>query len=751
MAVAGVVQFLREQVVREELETVTDAQLLQRYVAERDEAAFASLVRRHAAMVWGVCKRVLGHDQHAEDAFQATFMVLVRKAASIRPQSLLGNWLYGVAHQVAVKARAMNAKRMSREKQLPVPIANAAVKPDAWQELQPLLDQELGLLPEKYRVIIVLCDLEGRTRKEAARCLGVPEGTVAGRQARARAMLAKRLARHGCAVAGGSLAALLSQAAASAAPASTVASTIKSASVLAAGGSIAASVAALTEGVVKAMFLSKLKSAVGILLFVLGVSLSAASLSGVFAQGNSDKLHATANEQEPAKADPPKRPAVPAQADKRKVGALAQMAQKVFVPDPPPSYAASLINNKKVQEELGLGSEQIKGVFAAVRKVHEEKYKDDFAELDVKREKLDQAAVSDAAQQLYAKVDKDNLKAIGDVLTPAQMKRFNQIQFQRRLEGDFRVTLLEPDVAKELQWTDKQKRLMASVHDQMAKDQTAAAFNRDLDKLPALFKEAMDTIRKSLDDEQKKKLEALTGKPFAFPQSGATPGNPGGKAGQIPNEPPAKEPDGRVGHIKVEARGRVIAKTNKDGSTPYFLRVDQNKPAPAVEWLIRTRFDKATVIRHVLDLKDTEVVLTGNLAWLPKGARTDSDDDYALGFVIQEKAQLERLDPKDKSPHYIKVEARGDWMILDNSLVVLVQLQEKPATRVIVSGPWRLWGLDRLTSVLGKTKQATIAGYATWEVRTDLVIFRLHAPQLVDPPLSWRATDAEQKKQKEQK
>jgi RNA polymerase sigma factor (sigma-70 family) len=744
MAVTGVVQFLREQVVRAELETASDAQLLQRYIAERDEVVFAALVRRHAAMVWGVCKRVLGHDQNAEDAFQATFMVLVRKAASIRPQSLLGHWLYGVAHQVAVKARAMNAKRMNREKQLPVPIANATTKPDAWQELQPLLDQELGLLPEKYRVIIVLCDLEGRTRKEAAHCLGVPEGTVAGRQARARAMLAKRLARHGFAVAGGSLAALLSQAAVSAAPASAVASTIKSASVIAAGGSIAASVAALTEGVVKAMFLSKLRSAVGILLFVLGFSLSAASLSGVFAQGDSDKLRATANEQEPAKADPPKAPAVPAQADKGKVDALAQMGQIVFIPDPPPSYAASLINNKKVQEELGLDSEQIKGVFAAVRKVYEEKYKDDFAKLDAKREKLNQAAVSDAAHELYAKVEKENLKAIGDVLKPEQMKRFEQIQFQRRLEEDFRGTLLKPDVAKELQWTDKQKRLIASVMDQMAKDQTAAAFNRDLDKLPALFKEAMDTIRKSLNDEQKKKLEALTGKPFAFPQPGVTPGNPGGKAGQI--EPPANESDEKVGHIKVEACGRVIAKKNKDGSTPYFLRVEQYKPAPAVEWLICTKFDKATVIRHVLDLKDTEVILTGNLAWLPKGARTDSDDDYALGFVIQEKAQLERLDPKDKSPHYVKVEARGDWMILDNSLVVLVQLQEKPAKRVIVSGPWGAWGLDRLESVL-KPNQATIAGYATWEpqVGTDLVIYRLHAPQLVDPPLSWKVTEAEQK------
>src|SRR5260370_21465538 len=149
---------------------------------------------------------------------------------------------------------------------------------------------------------------------------------------------------------------------------------------------------------------------------------------------------------------------------------------------------------------------------------------------------------------------------------------------------------------------------------------------------------------------------------------------------------------------------------------------------------MRCKFEKATVIRHVLDLKDTEVVLTGNLAWLPKGARADSVDDYAPGFVIQEKAQLERLDPKDKSPHYLKVEARGDWMILDNSLVVRVQLQETPAKRVLVSGPWGVWGIDRLSAVL-KTDQVTIAGYATWEARPDLVILRLHSPQLLDPPL----------------
>src|SRR5262249_22645957 len=148
-----------------------------------------ALVRRHAPMVWGVCRRVLGNLHDAEDAFQATFLILVRKAASIASPKLLANWLYGVAHQTALKARATNAKRRVRERQvthMPEPAAN---EPDRWNDLQPLLDQELARLPNKYRVAIVLCDLEGKTRKEAAWQLGVPEGTLAARVARGRVML----------------------------------------------------------------------------------------------------------------------------------------------------------------------------------------------------------------------------------------------------------------------------------------------------------------------------------------------------------------------------------------------------------------------------------------------------------------------------------------------------------------------------------------------------------------------------------
>jgi uncharacterized protein (TIGR03067 family) len=198
----------------------------------------------------------------------------------------------------------MNARRMSREKQSPVPLTNAAAKLDASQDVQLFLDQELSRLPEKYRTVIVLCDLEGRTRKEAAAQLGIPEGTVAGRQTRGRAMLARRLARHGFTLSGGALAAALTELAASAsAPTSAVAVTIKTASVLVAGGVIAPNVAILTQGVVNAMFLSKLKSICGILIMILGLGLSTAALSSAFAHGDAKERDAVAgaSDGQPAK------------------------------------------------------------------------------------------------------------------------------------------------------------------------------------------------------------------------------------------------------------------------------------------------------------------------------------------------------------------------------------------------------------------------------------------------------------------
>ena len=266
----SLIQALRRAALRREGSGLTDADLLDAFVARREEAAFEALLRRHGPMVWGVCRRILQNEADAEDAFQATFLVLVRKAGSITPRALVGNWLYGVAHNTALKAKAMNSKRRAKERQAaerPRPEAAPADR----QQTQALLDEELSRLPDKYRAPIVLCHLEGRSRKEAARDLGVPEGTVAGRLARARAMLAGRLARRGVALSAGALALLLSEASAEGAPAPLMISTAKAASLMAAGGAAtaevaSAKVAALTEGVIQAMLLTKMKIVTAVLL-----------------------------------------------------------------------------------------------------------------------------------------------------------------------------------------------------------------------------------------------------------------------------------------------------------------------------------------------------------------------------------------------------------------------------------------------------------------------------------------------------
>jgi RNA polymerase sigma factor (sigma-70 family) len=262
---------------------ITDGELLARFLSSRDDNALAALVRRHARMVWGVCCRLLYNHHDAEDAFQATFLVLVRKAAGV-PGHAVANWLYGVARQTAVRLRATAAKRGRRETQvinMPEPTV-AEVREAHWQSV---LDEELGRLPGHYRGVIVLCDLEDRTRKEAARQLGIPEGSVASRLTRARVLLAKRLTRRGIVFSGGSLAAVLSaQSASASAPPALVASTIKAASLCAAGkaaaatGVISAQVAALTEGMVQTMFATKIKSVLAVVVLIAALAGGAAGL-----------------------------------------------------------------------------------------------------------------------------------------------------------------------------------------------------------------------------------------------------------------------------------------------------------------------------------------------------------------------------------------------------------------------------------------------------------------------------------------
>jgi RNA polymerase sigma factor (sigma-70 family) len=150
---------------------LTDGELLARFVASRDEDSFAALVRRHGPMVLAVCRRMLRHAQDAEDCFQATFMVLARKAATVKRESV-ASWLYSVAYRTSLEARVINARRRAREKQVEE-MPHPEVMPPETQDWRPWFDQELNRLPEQYRAVIVACDLEGRSRKHAARFLGL--------------------------------------------------------------------------------------------------------------------------------------------------------------------------------------------------------------------------------------------------------------------------------------------------------------------------------------------------------------------------------------------------------------------------------------------------------------------------------------------------------------------------------------------------------------------------------------------------
>ncbi len=256
---------------------LSEGTLLERFVAGRDEAAFAALVARHGPMVLGVCRRVLRDGHEVDDAFQATFLVLVRRAATIRDGELVGHWLHGVAHRVAVRARAQAARRHVRERNGEgTARAEAGASGDGLSpDQRAVLDDELARLPDSLRAPMVLCYLEGLTHEETAQKLRCPVGTVRSRMARARDRLRTRLARRGMTASGAALAAAI---AADPVPAALLDTTVRvslifSANAAASAALASARAAALAQGVLNAMTISKLQ--------VLG----ATALAGVLALG----------------------------------------------------------------------------------------------------------------------------------------------------------------------------------------------------------------------------------------------------------------------------------------------------------------------------------------------------------------------------------------------------------------------------------------------------------------------------------
>ncbi|HVL12279.1 MAG TPA: sigma-70 family RNA polymerase sigma factor [Gemmata sp.] len=249
-----------------------DGELLTRYRTTRDQDAFGSLVRRHGPMVLGVCRRVLRDSHAADDAFQATFLVLARKADAVRPPDRLAPWLYGVAYRTAMKSRGRAFRRRQVEQDYASQVANRpAPRDDA--DLLPVIDEQLNALPEKYRVPLVLCGLQGLNKAEAAAKLGLPEGTVSSRLARARDLLRDRLTRRGVPVPAAALATLLAGRSLRAAVPHALANTTTSAALGAAAPPAAA--LSLSNEVIRSMTLTKLN-------FLGAVALTASLAGGGF-------------------------------------------------------------------------------------------------------------------------------------------------------------------------------------------------------------------------------------------------------------------------------------------------------------------------------------------------------------------------------------------------------------------------------------------------------------------------------------
>jgi RNA polymerase sigma factor (sigma-70 family) len=278
----GVVRHIRRLVKASASAQVLDSQLLQRFITQHDEAAFTELVGRHGGMVLGVCRSVLRHTHDAEDVFQATFLLLALRAASIRNRTSLASWLHGVAYRLAQQARRKAARRRTHEQRIPDENTGDAMDDMTWRDLRQAVHQEMSRLPEKLRAPILLCCLEGKTRDEAARQLGCTPGTLKGRLERGRSLLRRRLARRGLAPSA-FLATLLSERTAAAVPGALLGATVRAAQVSLVGrgaaAGISAPVRALVQEGLKSMLVSKLKIGTALVLAVGLLALAAGVLA----------------------------------------------------------------------------------------------------------------------------------------------------------------------------------------------------------------------------------------------------------------------------------------------------------------------------------------------------------------------------------------------------------------------------------------------------------------------------------------
>jgi len=218
-----------------DLVNLNDTELLARFLQDKVDAAFAAIVERHGPLVYGVCRRILADPNDAEDAFQATFLVLVRKGGTLRDPARLSSWLYGVAHRTARKLRAKAMLRTKSERQASQMPTKSDHHELTYDELQKILDEEIGQLPEKYALPLILCYLEGKTNAQAALQLGWPEGSISRRLSRARELLKSRLSKRGLAISAALITAVFARPAVAAVPSGLLAATTRAATLAAEG------------------------------------------------------------------------------------------------------------------------------------------------------------------------------------------------------------------------------------------------------------------------------------------------------------------------------------------------------------------------------------------------------------------------------------------------------------------------------------------------------------------------------------
>jgi RNA polymerase sigma factor (sigma-70 family) len=558
--ISTLMSLLRKSAGRSGEDDPSDAALLERFVRNHDEAAFEILVQRFGPMVLGVCRRVLGGAHAAEDAFQATFLVLAKKAGGLARQELVGNWLWGAAYRTATRAKRDAARRLGRERQVGMRMAPDLVEEVMWRDARSVLDEEINRLPAKYRRPVVLCYLEGKTNEQAARKLGWPLGTVFTRLARARELLRTRLAKRGLTLSATAFAVALAREASAGVPAALVGSTVKAASLFAAGNTAAAAAvsaraAALAQGALKAMFVSKLRLVMAVAIVVLTFA-SAGTLYGyralVGAKPDPDredhKLAALAKEHDAKpstgaadrpQTDPEASEKAPSGKEENSAavddgfgagfGQGTGFGQGFGVGSGGGNTKLSTLSQKDVQKELALSEDQLK----KIRELQNKQQKTVKAmvpqnPLDAFKDPAAAMKEMQAAAEKMKELAKEIDKSVDELLTEKQGNRLREITLQQ--QGGH--ALQDPKVADALDLSREQKKQIQEIEAAGAKKMQElgletfgnvfkggpAAFQKESEKVTKQMQRIWDDTGEELlgvlTTEQKSKWKEMTGKPF---------------------------------------------------------------------------------------------------------------------------------------------------------------------------------------------------------------------------------------------